>query len=99
MLAKWKEGFQVVVAERVGRQEHWPRRLGTRLFHWLFRRLSQFDDAREVGLFSLLDRRVVEVLRQMPERHRYLRGLRAYVGFQRAAVSYERPRRQDRKSV
>jgi dolichol-phosphate mannosyltransferase len=94
LLAQWRNGFQVVLAERQRRGEAWPRRVATRLFHWLFRRLSQFDEGGEVGLFSLLDRRVVQVLRQMPERHRYLRGLRAYVGFRRAAVSYERPRRE-----
>jgi dolichol-phosphate mannosyltransferase len=93
MIAKWNEGFQVVIAERSGRGESWPRRAATRCFHWLFRRISTFRDEGEAGLFSLLDRRVVAVLRQMPERHRYLRGLRSYVGFRRAAVTYERPRR------
>jgi dolichol-phosphate mannosyltransferase len=93
MLAKWREGFHVVVAERSKRSERWPRRAATQLFHWLFRRMSNFREEGQAGLYSLLDRRVVDVLRQMPERHRYLRGLRSYVGFRRAAVSYERPAR------
>ena len=93
MLAKWQEGFHVVVAERSKRSERWSRRAATRLFHWLFRRMSNFHEEGQVGLYSLLDRRVVDVLRQMPERHRYLRGLRSYVGFRRAAVTYERPAR------
>jgi dolichol-phosphate mannosyltransferase len=67
--------------------------MATRFFHWLFRRMSSFDETGEAGLFSLLDRRVADVLRQMPERHRYLRGLRSYIGFRRAAVTYERPAR------
>lgn len=93
LLAKWKEGFHVVVAERSRRGERWSRRVATRFFHWLFRRMSSFDETGEAGLFSLLDRRVADVLRQMPERHRYLRGLRSYIGFRRASVTYERPAR------
>jgi dolichol-phosphate mannosyltransferase len=101
MIAKWNEGYHIVVAQRSGRGEAWLRRAATRSFHWLFRRMSSFRDEGEVGLFCLLDRRVVEVLRQMPERHRYLRGLRSYVGFRRAAVSYHRPPRENepRQSV
>ena len=93
LVAKWREGFHVVLAERSKRGERWSRRVATRLFHWLFRRMSNFSEGGEVGLFSLLDRRVVDALRQMPERHRYLRGLRSYVGFRRASVTYERPAR------
>jgi dolichol-phosphate mannosyltransferase len=93
MVERWQSGSQVVVAERSRRGERWTRRLATRLFHWLFRRMSRLDSGGEVGLYSLLDRRVVKVMRQMPERHRYLRGLRAYAGFSRGAVAYERPRR------
>jgi dolichol-phosphate mannosyltransferase len=93
MFAKWSEGFHVVVAERSRRGERWSRRVATQFFHWLFRRMSSFDEPGEAGLFSLLDRRAVDVLRQMPERHRYLRGLRSYVGFRRASVPYERPAR------
>ncbi len=101
LIAKWREGFQVVVGERSRRGERWMRRLATRIFHWLFRRVSSFNEEGQAGLFSLLDRRVVEVLRQMPERHRYLRGLRSYVGFRRTAIYYERPRRdgQPRQSL
>jgi dolichol-phosphate mannosyltransferase len=101
MVARWSEGNHVVVAERTGRNETWPRRAATRCFHWLFRRMSSFREEGEVGLFCLLDRRVARVLREMPERHRYLRGLRSYVGFKRATVNFERPRRQNepRQSV
>src|SRR5262245_27697331 len=83
MIAKWKDGYQVVVAERSRRNESLLRRAATHAFHWLFRRMSSFREEGEAGLFCLLDRRVVDVLRQMPERHRYLRGLRSYVGFRR----------------
>lgn len=93
MLAKWQEGFHVVVAERSRRGERWSRRVATRFFHWLFRRMSSLNEQGAAGLFSLLDRRAVDVLRQMPERHRYLRGLRSYVGFRRTSVTFERPRR------
>ena len=52
MLAKWREGFQVVVAQRSRRGERWSRRLATRLFHWLFQRMSNFNEEGEAGLFS-----------------------------------------------
>jgi dolichol-phosphate mannosyltransferase len=95
LIAQWNAGYHVVVAERTCRGESWLRRAATHSFHWLFRRMSRFRDEGEVGLFCLLDRRVVDVLRQMPERHRYLRGLRSYVGFRRAAVTYKRPPREN----
>jgi glycosyltransferase involved in cell wall biosynthesis len=95
MIARWNEGFQVVVAERSARGESLPRRVATRCFHWLFRRMSTFHEAGESGMFCLLDRRVVDALRLMPERHRYLRGLRSYVGFRRATITFARPRREN----
>lgn len=91
LFACWQGGARVVLARRVRRNEPWPRRMATRLFHWLFRRITAFDDKAEVGLFSLVDRGVADVLRAMPERHRYFRGMRAYVGFPHAEVHYERP--------
>jgi len=90
MVRHWQEGSRVVVAQRVSRAERPLRRLATRLFHWLFRRMTPFGEPADVGLFCLLDRQVADVLRSMPERHRYLRGLRAYVGFEPAVVKYER---------
>jgi dolichol-phosphate mannosyltransferase len=101
LVAQWRAGVPVVLARRVRRHEPLLRRTATRWFHRLFRRLTPFDEKAECGLFSLVDRRVADVLRQMPERHRYLRGLRAFVGFRHAEVPYERPRRagQPRQSL
>jgi len=94
MIQHWRAGSRVVVAQRVARAERWARRMATRLFHWLFRRITPFGEQGDIGLFCLLDRQVADVLRAMPERHRYLRGLRAYVGFEPAVVSYERAGRE-----
>lgn len=95
LVEKWRGGCDVVVAERSTRGEKWLRRVATRCFHWLFRRMSSFREQGDTGLFCLLDRRVVEILRKMPERHRYLRGLRSYVGFRTARVPYDRSPREN----
>ncbi len=94
LIDHWRAGSRVVVGQRLARAEPWARRLATRLFHWLFRRITPFGEQGDIGLFCLLDRQVAELLRAMPERHRYLRGLRAYVGFRPALVTYERAGRQ-----
>ena len=96
LVRRWEEGAKVVVARRRSRGESLSRRLATRLFHWLFRRFSSVDDAPDAGLFCLLDHTVVQVVRSMGEYHRYFRGLRAYAGFERAEVWYDRPDRTGR---
>ncbi len=96
LVSRWQAGARVVVARRRRRGESLPRRLATGLFHWLFRRFSSVDDAPDAGLFCLVDRTVAQILRGMGEYHRYFRGLRAYAGFERAEVWYDRPEREGR---
>jgi dolichol-phosphate mannosyltransferase len=92
MIDKWKSGYQVVYAQRVARkQEHWFKRLTAYLFY----RILQFcaDDVKipaDTGDFCLLDRQVVNTLNSMPERNRYLRGLRAWIGFNQTSILFER---------
>ena len=93
LVSRWQQGAKVVVARRRSRSEPWPRRLATGLFHWLFSRFSSVDDAPDAGLFCLVDRTVADVLKGMREYHRYFRGLRAYTGFGRAELWYDRPDR------
>jgi len=91
MIAKWREGFQIVYAQRTARESERPaKKLLAYLFYRLLRLLTNVDIPADTGDFCLMDRRVVELLNALPERGRYLRGLRAWIGFRQAAVPFER---------
>lgn len=94
LVDKWREGNEIVRAERLSRAESGWRRVGFDLFHRFFNRLSDFPIPANSGTFSLLDRVAVDALRQLPERHRFFPGLCAWVGFRQAAVTYHRDERQ-----
>lgn len=88
---KWQQGYKVVYAQRVKRhKENWFKRLPAYLFYRLLRRLADVDIPLDTGDFCLMDRQVVSILNSMPERNRYIRGLRAWVGLPQTSVSYER---------
>jgi dolichol-phosphate mannosyltransferase len=93
LLAKMDEGNDVVYARRVARRESWWLRLTYHLAYRLIARLSKVQLAVDSGDFALLSRRVVDELRTLPERERYLRGLRSWVGFRQAAVDVPRGER------
>ncbi|HJR54463.1 MAG TPA: glycosyltransferase family 2 protein [Gemmatimonadota bacterium] len=94
LVEKWREGNEIVHTVKTRRQESLLRRVAFRAFYRMIRSLSSETDLPlQAGLFSLLDRRVVDELSQMPERNRYLAGLRSWVGFRQAAVEYERDAR------
>lgn len=84
------EGYDVVYARRTGRKEPWPLRLCYFLFYRIMAMLSDIRLPLDSGDFGLMSRRVVEQLRRMPEHHRYLRGMRSWVGFRQGAVPVER---------
>lgn len=88
-----KGGYQVVYASRFNRQERPLKRWLSRLYHRLLRRLAALDIPVDAGIFCLMDREVVSALRHLSERHRYLNGLRAWVGFRQAGVDVVRPDR------
>ncbi|GGK56450.1 glycosyltransferase family 2 protein [Rufibacter glacialis] len=91
LIARWKEGFQVVYAKRTIRhKEVLFKRVGAYLYYRILQRLSDITIPTDTGDFCLLDRKVVEVLNAMPERNRYIRGLRTWVGFRQVAVPFER---------
>lgn len=93
-IAKWREGFDVVVAVRHARVgQSLKHRLFAKLFYWVFDHLSEIKLPREVGDFRLMDRRVVEVINRMPERTRFMKGIFAWVGFRQAAIPYEQGER------
>ena len=90
LVARWKDGADVVIGVRRSRQDSGFRRLGFDLFHLLFRRLSDFPIAPNTGTFGLLGHEAVEAYNRMPERHRFFPGLRAWVGFRTEALPYDR---------
>ena len=94
MFAKWRSGFQVVYAIRRKRKENIFKRASYRLFYLTLRRLASIDVPLDAGDFCVMDRAVVDVLRAMPERTRFVRGLRSWAGFRQTGYEYERHARQ-----
>ncbi|HLG95889.1 MAG TPA: glycosyltransferase family 2 protein [Bryobacteraceae bacterium] len=97
-LERFAEGYDVVYAQRIRRKEPLLLRACYFLFYRLMARLSDVRLPLDSGDFSLMSRRVVEHLRRMPEHHRYLRGMRAWVGFKQIGVPVERAERAAGKS-
>ncbi len=96
---RWHEGFDVVYGERVEREATAFMRRAYKFFYRAFRRLSYVSIPLDAGDFGLLDRRVVDVMNNMPESQRFVRGLRAWVGFRQAGVPYVRPERMFGRST
>jgi glycosyltransferase involved in cell wall biosynthesis len=90
---KWRQGFDVVYGQRVQREAPRHMQVFYKLFYRVFQRLAYVDVAVDAGDFSLIDRKVVDAINAMPESHRFLRGLRAWVGFKQTGVPYVRPER------
>lgn len=93
LVKKWEAGYDIVYGVRIKRKETFLRRVGYKLFYRLFRRLSYINIPLDAGDFSLLDKKVVTIFQKLPERNRYIRGLRAWVGFRSCGVPYERQER------
>jgi polyisoprenyl-phosphate glycosyltransferase len=91
--ARWKEGYDVVYGDRVDREASRFLRVAYKAFYRLFRAAAYVRVPVDAGDFSLLDRRVVDALNSLPENNRFLRGLRAWVGFRQIGVPYVRPER------
>lgn len=94
MLARWREGYDVVSAVRGANVDEPPlKRLTSRTFYWLFNALSSTKIVPGAADFCLLSARAQAALRRMPERHRFLRGMISWMGFRRALVPYDAPAR------
>ena len=90
---KWSEGYDVVYGIRKNRKEWWGKRFSYWLFYRLFGVLSVLNMPLDAGDFSLLDRKIVNTIKSMPETNRFIRGLRAWAGFKQYGVQYERAMR------
>lgn len=93
MLTLWYQGYDVVYGVRIKRKEGVLKRLAYASFYRLYRRLANIDMPLDSGDFALMDRCVVDVLNSLPEKNRFLRGLRAWAGFRQTGCVYERAAR------
>jgi len=90
-VAKWREGFEVVVGQRLERpKESLFKRATANVFYRLLNRLSDVPVHLDAGDFRLIDRKVIDTLNAMPERYRLLRGMMSWIGFRQAVVPYKR---------
>jgi polyisoprenyl-phosphate glycosyltransferase len=96
---QWRKGHEIVYGVRVERETTAFMRRAYKLFYRVFRRLSYVNVPLDAGDFGLLDRRVVDALNDLPESHRFIRGLRAWVGFRQVGVPYVRPERMFGRST
>ena len=93
-MARWREGYDIVYGVRTARRtDTTAKRMSAGWFYWAFNAMSPVRIPANVGDFRLVDRRAAEVLRQLPERNRVMKGLFAWVGFNSIGVPYERPER------
>ncbi|MBD2532184.1 glycosyltransferase family 2 protein [Nostoc flagelliforme FACHB-838] len=91
MVEKWRQGYQVVYAQRTQRlKEGWFKRFTAYSFYRILKKLADVEIPTDTGDFCLMDRQIVDILNSMPERTRYIRGLRSWVGFQQTAIRFER---------
>lgn len=94
LIAKWKEGYEVVYAVRAQRKgESFWKRASAKLFYRLIHRITDINIPVDTGDFRLMDARVARVLRQMREHHRFIRGMTSWVGYKQTGVEYVREER------
>lgn len=98
MIEKWNKGFDVVYAVRRKREAKFVKNMAYKAYYRVKALLSDYPVQKDSGDFSLLDRKVVDIINILPEKDRYMRGLRAWVGFKQAELQYDRMDRKSGKS-
>ena len=94
MLAKWREGYEVVYAIRAERKgETWFKEFTAKAFYRIIYKITDIDIPMDTGDFRLMDRKVVNALKMMHEKHRFMRGMSVWVGFRQTGVKYVRAER------
>jgi glycosyltransferase involved in cell wall biosynthesis len=93
LVARWQEGFDVVYGQRVKRKTSFLMGRAYKAFYRVFKRLAYVNVPLDAGDFGLIDRRVVSAMNALPEKQRFVRGLRAWVGYKQIGVPYVRPER------
>jgi dolichol-phosphate mannosyltransferase len=98
LIAKWEDRYEVVYAIRKKRKENIVKRICYKSFYALLKRLSYLNIPIDTGDFCLIDRKVADVMRSMPERNRFVRGLRTWAGYRQIGIEYERAKRATGKT-
>ena len=94
MISKWKQGYDVVYAKRKKRKgETWFKLITAKCFYKFLAYMSEVKIPTDTGDFRLIDRKVVETFREMPERNRFIRGMISWVGYEQTYIEYERDER------
>lgn len=94
MVAKWKEGYKVVLATRRERREDtWFKRQSALMFYRIISAMSEIDIPKNTGDFRLMDRQVVDTLKRLPEKTRFMKGIFAWLGFPTTTIFFDRPQR------
>jgi dolichol-phosphate mannosyltransferase len=94
LIKKWREGYEVVYAVRQEREgESWFKKTTASLFYRIIHRITDVNIPLDTGDFRLMDKKVVDVMKTMREKHRFLRGMSAWVGFRQTGVKYRRAAR------
>ena len=100
LIAKWREGYDVVYATRRSRQgESWLKKISAKAFYRTIGRMSHVPIPANTGDFRLLDRRVVEAIKKLPERTRFMKGLFAWVGYRQTSILFDREPRFSGKTT
>ncbi len=89
-IKKWHEGYEVVYAIRQHRKEGWFKRVAYKLFYRVLQRVANITIPLDSGDFCIMDRRMVDLLNGMPERNRFVRGIRSWVGLRQVGLEYDR---------
>ncbi len=94
LIEKWKQGYDVVYATRISRAgETFLKKVTADAFYRIIAKVSKVPIPRNTGDFRLMDRRVVEAIKQLPERNRFMKGLFSWVGFKQTSITYSREKR------
>ena len=94
MVAKWREGYDVVYGKRIKREgETWFKKLTAKMYYRILRSVTSVDIPADTGDFRLIDRKVCDAMKSMGERNRYVRGLVSWVGFKQTEVGFVREKR------
>jgi dolichol-phosphate mannosyltransferase len=93
LLNKWNEGYQVVYGIRKTRKEHLFKRMAYAVFYRILQHVSDIPIPLDAGDFCLMDRVVIDTLKSMQERNRFVRGLRSWTGFHQVGLEYDREKR------
>lgn len=98
LIEKWEAGYDVAYAKRRSRKDGFFKKLTAHLFYRILQKFADISIPEDTGDFRLISRQVADTLRQFPERHRFIRGLVSYIGFNQVAVLFDRHKRKAGKT-